>query len=126
MLGIKVKHPGPTLNRWEDFAGWINSVKNAGRDYQYHNKYIEGFVVEDASGYQFKIKLDFYSFWKYMRSHKDKIRRARLKEQTLPAPPDDREAARFHEWLICLSSADLEKKIITLRELFFKEMGREV
>jgi len=135
IIGIKSKAPGPTLKNWKDFSGWIRAVKREGHLYQYREKYIEGFVVEDAAGYQFKIKLDFYSFWKQMRAFKDRIRRARLKEHPLPneppliygsTPGQKEEAARFHDWLVTLSSDDLEQNIIALREIYFRERGVKV
>jgi tRNA splicing ligase len=36
--------------------------------------HIEGFVIEDANKYHVKIKLDFYSFWKQLRSALDAVK----------------------------------------------------
>ncbi len=121
MLGVRVKQPGPTFRAWNDFAGWHRAVERDGRLYQWRGQDIEGFVAEDTAGFQFKIKLDFYSFWKWMRSHRDRVRRAREKGQPLPLPPDDTEAARFHEWLIVQPDDALSQDIIALRERFRAE-----
>ncbi len=118
MLGVRVKQPGPTLRTWAEFEGWHNAVQREGRYYQWRGEHIEGFVAEDLAGFQFKIKLDYYSFWKWMRSHRDRIRRSREKDKPLPAAPDDPEAIRFHEWLIVQPDEALSRDIIQLREAF--------
>ncbi len=121
VLGVRIKSSGPTFKSWKDFEGWHKSVEAQGRYYQWRGEHIEGFVAEDLAGFQFKVKLDFYSFWKWMRGHRDKIRRAREKEQPLPAPPEDPEANEFHEWLIVQSDEMLERDIIQLRREFEAE-----
>jgi predicted kinase len=118
MLGVRVKQPGPTLRTWAEFEGWHNAVGREGRYYQWRGEHIEGFVAEDLAGFQFKIKLDYYSFWKWMRSHRDRVRRAREKGQPLPAAPDDHDAIRFHEWLIVQPDETLTRDIIQLREAY--------
>jgi hypothetical protein len=118
---VRVKQPGPTFANWKDFEGWCKSIEAQGRYYQWRGDNIEGFVAEDLSGFQFKIKLDFYSFWKWMRGHRDKIRRAREKSRPLPAPPDDQLAADFHDWLLIQSDETLNLDIIQLREQFEKD-----
>ena len=123
MLGVAVKQPGPAFRTWKDFQGWLDAVKRDGRQYQWRNQHIEGFVAEDLSGFQFKIKLDYYSFWKWMRSQRDRVRRAREKGQPLPAPPDDREGRTFYEWLIVQSDDALQRDIIQLRDAFEAEHG---
>ena len=122
-IGVRVKQPGPTFTTWKDFAGWCKAIEAQGKYYQWRGEHVEGFVAEDLGGFQFKIKLDFYSFWKWMRGHRDKIRRAREKERPLPAPPDDPDAADFHEWLIVQPDEALERDIIQLRSEFERELG---
>lgn len=43
------------------------------QDYKYRGKYIEGFVIEDSSGFMFKKKCDYYRNWKLLRGIKDRI-----------------------------------------------------
>ncbi len=119
--GIAVKQSGPTLKSWEEFEGWFKAVETAGREYRWRGQHVEGFVAEDVSGFQFKIKLDFYSFWKWMRGHRDKIRRAREKQRPLPMPPDDPLAEKFHNWLIFQPDEALEQDIIQLRAAFERD-----
>jgi len=52
-----------SLKRFEDWIEHIDTI-----DYQFEGRYVKGFVVEDACGFQFKIKLGIYAFWKQMRT----------------------------------------------------------
>lgn len=65
-LCLKVKKEAKRLNNWEEFYTWYQEVTAV--DYFYHGKCIEGFVIEDCTGFMFKLKLHYYSFWKHMRS----------------------------------------------------------
>ena len=121
MLGVAVKQPGPAFRTWKDFQGWLKAVQREGRLYQWRDQHIEGFVAEDLGGFQFKIKLDYYSFWKWMRSQRDRVRRAREKGLPLPAPPDDHQGLAFYEWLIAQSDEALQLDIIQLRDTFETE-----
>lgn len=123
-IGVGIKQPGPTFRQWKDFEGWTRSVSAQGRYFQWKEAHIEGFVAEDADGFLFKIKLDFYAFWKRMRGHRDRVRRAREKGRPLPVmQEDDPEARAFHDWLIARPDGDLTKDIIALREAFHGETG---
>ncbi|MFT5510072.1 MAG: putative kinase [Hyphomicrobiaceae bacterium] len=121
MLGVAVKQPGPTFRNWKDFQGWLDAVQRDGRFYQWRNQHVEGFVAEDLGGYQFKIKLDYYSFWKWMRTQRDRVRRSREKAQPLPSPPEDHEGLAFYEWLIVQSDETLQLDIIQLRNTYEAE-----
>lgn len=56
-----------------EFAGWHNRVHT---DLAWHTERpMEGVVIEDASGFQTKFKTAHYSFWKRMRSRRDRIDR---------------------------------------------------
>ena len=64
-FGFEVKEKAYVIESWEDFFAWYHEV-NA-EDYKYNDQYIEGFVVEDATGYMVKMKLHYYKFWKRLR-----------------------------------------------------------
>lgn len=64
-LNLKVKTRAKIITNWRDFYSWYTEVIT--EDYKFNNKHIEGFVVEDASGFMVKIKLHYYKFWKFMR-----------------------------------------------------------
>ena len=65
-FGFEVKEKAYTLESWEDFFAWYHDVTT--EDYQYNGQNIEGFVLEDNSGYMIKLKLYYYKFWKRLRS----------------------------------------------------------
>ncbi len=122
-IGVRVKGAGPTLSDWNQFEGWNKSIQAQGRYFQWNGKDIEGFVAEDAAGFMFKIKLNYYSFWKAMRTHKDRIRTAREKERPAPLPRfEDEEARRFHDWLATQPTELLDNDIISLRTAYLSDL----
>lgn len=64
-IGFKVKEKAYTIETWEDFFVWYHEV--TAEDYQYNGTDIEGFVIEDSTGYMTKLKLHYYKFWKRLR-----------------------------------------------------------
>jgi len=66
-FGFDVKQQAYVFQKWADFETWYNVV--IAEDWKYNGEYIEGFVLEDSSGYMTKVKLDYYSFWKQMRTY---------------------------------------------------------
>ncbi len=74
-LGIRCKQKAVTLADWREFEAWYTSVQ--GLEYTLNGAHIEGFVIEDSTGWHVKIKLDYYVFWKQMRSALDAIKKGR-------------------------------------------------
>lgn len=66
MIGTPVKKSAGTFNTWGEFYSWYTNVIKP--DYKFDGEYIEGFVIEDNTGYMVKVKTDYYSNWKFMRS----------------------------------------------------------
>jgi len=64
-IGLQAKELAFSFNTWKEFYTWYLDVTR--EDYTYNGKHIEGFVLEDSSGFMFKLKLDFYNTWKQMR-----------------------------------------------------------
>ena len=64
--GFSAKNKAYVLNNWTEFNAWYNEVMD--EDYKYYREYIEGFVIEDVSGFMVKIKGAYYTLWKHMRS----------------------------------------------------------
>lgn len=61
-LGIEHKKKVLTIDNWIEFYGWYKVCsKNMSIEE-------EGYVIEDSSGFMFKLKLPYYNFWKQMRS----------------------------------------------------------
>ena len=105
------------LNSWDEFISWYNEVTK--EDYLYDNDRIEGFVIEDANKFMTKIKLQYYSFWKFMRAVKDEVGRKGYFSRTsgLNSPL----ANQFYGWLRTQTKETLRKDIIALRNMFYKE-----
>lgn len=58
---------------WQQFYDFYSKASAPG--YVYDGHFIEGFVFEDSAGFMTKLKTDYYSFWKHMRSVADGVRR---------------------------------------------------
>lgn len=67
-FGFEVKEQAYIFNSWEEFFNWYVSFVSDGLNYTYIDKYIEGFVIEDSTGFMFKLKSVYYNTWKFMRS----------------------------------------------------------
>lgn len=80
-LGMRLKKKAIVLEDWAAFEAWYESVQ--GMDYTFENKEIEGFVLEDAAGWHVKVKLDYYTFWKQVRSALDQLQKG--KQPRVPA-----------------------------------------
>jgi len=113
---LKLKELGPCIYHPHHLQQWLNTVRKP--DWSMDGKYLEGFVLQDKSGFLLKIKLDYYNHWKRMRSLKDRIRSIMGTGKKLKrALTEDREKA-FAAWCYLCPKALLEKDIITLRNLY--------
>lgn len=118
--GFKPKEKAYEFQEWNEFRDWYNEVQN--EDWMYHDKHIEGFVIEDVKGYMLKLKLYYYSFWKHMRSVAEEVFRSGNYRRTgsLTTP----EANYFFGF--CKKLYEQEEHpthIIELREMFLKEQN---
>lgn len=90
-LGIRCKQKAAVLHDWYEFEGWYE--RSQGIDYTYNDARVEGFVLEDAAGWHVKMKLDYYIFWKQMRTALDAIKKGKTaKVAAHSAYPDMAEA----------------------------------
>ena len=114
---IPLKLKAKVLDNWREFYQWYEEV--TADDYKYKNQYIEGFVLEDSVGFMTKVKLQYYGFWKHMRSVKDDVCKNGYTKYTssLTTPL----ANEFYGWLRQQTREALRKDIITLREMFYGE-----
>ena len=64
-LGIAVKQKEQVFYTYKDFDKFLNGI-DANKDFFDENQ-IEGYVFEDNKGFMFKVKTEFYNFWKFMR-----------------------------------------------------------
>ena len=125
-LGLTIKKQAYELSTWQEFYDWYFEVLE--EDYEYRDDKIEGFVIEDASGYMIKLKLTYYNFWKFMRG---------IAHETLKKGYTDRTsllttpvANEFYAW--CKKQFEngkvdeLPRDIVTLRKMFYKEKENSV
>jgi hypothetical protein len=84
---------------------------------------VEGVVVVDAKGFHFKVKAQFYAFWKFMRGAKDRVASNRRKgtEIEMERFHGNPEATAFVEW--CKRQIDevLEWDIVRLRKAYLAD-----
>ena len=128
ILGIPHKEKAVTFDKWQDFFDFYNTVLD--EKYLYHGRHIEGFVIEDSTGYMVKLKLTYYGFWKAMRNvaheaiYKGYINRT--SKLTTPL------ANYFYGWVKTLheiqrADGNVPQDICTLRKLFFEtEIGKQL
>ena len=115
--GIEVKKDAGTIGCFSDFSNWYKSQMAESLDPGI--SHLEGYVIEDASGFMVKIKLPFYSKWKYMRSVAGLVYNNTPPRRTL-----SKHAQRFYSWLTRKVKEGLPRKsIIDLRDLYFTETG---
>lgn len=128
-FGLTVKEKAYVIHSWSEFFDWYYEVTDA--DYKYLGRDIEGFVIEDASGYMIKLKLCYYNFWKYMRSiAHEAIRKGYIdprRTSGLVTPL----ANHFYGWVKTLHDCEnleaVPRDICTLRKMFFEtEIGKKL
>ena len=121
-FGFEVKTKAITLQNWNEFRSWYDAVMD--EDYRFDGKHIEGFVVEDAVGFMMKVKLEYYRFWKHMRTVAQETLRSgnyrRTGELTTPMAN--------HFFGFCKEIRNEENHpthIIPLREAFLSAYGKQ-
>ena len=122
-FGLEIKKKGVTLENLKSFEGWRHQVmSNTSRK-------IEGWVIEDATGFQVKDKTPFYSFWKLARGMKDAIIREREGGKIANGLNADfldyrgigflaPLATEFKDWCDSQTTQTLKSDIISLRKAF--------
>lgn len=120
-FGMKHKEKAYEIANWQEFFDWYYEVFDP--DYEYHDRKIEGFVIEDSAGYMVKLKLTYYNFWKFMRSvAQEAIRKGYIQRTAALTTP---LANEFYAWVKQLHDVEdkdsIPRDICTLRRLFYKE-----
>lgn len=123
--GLKVKELAFEIANWSDFFDWYNEVTQ--EDYEYNGKKIEGFVIEDSKGFMTKLKLNYYNFWKFMRSvAHETLRNGHFRRTGALATATANNFYAFCQKLYEEAETKEEKEkiprnIIALRKLFYQE-----
>ena len=127
-IGLTCKQRAAVCHDWAEFCQWYDSVQ--GMDYHYSQNqsdrpiYIEGFVLEDAAGWQVKLKLDYYSFWKQMRSALAAVV-AGKKPRIKPECPDPELARQVIDYMQSLPIEQLANmSIIELRQRWSSQQSQ--
>ena len=107
-IDFKIKEPLVVLETFADYYGFVKTLNSASL---FLNNYIEGVVFEDDSGSapnMFKLKTDWYSFWKYMRGFRDRII-SRIKKDTKPGQNPTIEKSNLNKLKAHLHTAEAIK-----------------
>ena len=118
-FNLEVKERAKVFNNWNEFYNWYNEVIQ--EDYKYNNEYIEGFVLEDSNNFMFKLKLNYYKFWKQMRTLSKEVLKYGYCRKT--SSLNNPLANSFYGWLREQYEKNkdiLKKDIISLREMYYK------
>lgn len=111
------------FENWQKLSAWINNIEKDSVLEDAKNK-IEGWVLQDAADFQFKIKTNYYSHWKYMRSIKDRKAKSldggKVFEKNIPNSND--LILKFAEWIDTKDLAYLQQDIIKIRRDFLQEV----
>jgi predicted kinase len=113
-LGCEVKRAHRVLENWLEFQVWHQEVSVPGYKLG-GSEDVEGFVIEDSRKFMTKIKLEYYSFWKFMRSVKDRHFAGKPALEKVLANPKSKE---FVDWLIANDHPEEARGIIKLRERY--------
>lgn len=115
LLDIDYKQIEGSIPDYDSFLDWYNYVSK-----DFYNE-IEGWVIEDMEGFMFKVKAPYYSFWKKMRSMKDRVAKGR----PIKLGHFAKKTKGFYIWLLKQDIELLAKDIISLRKLYEQDIEEE-
>lgn len=125
-FGLTPKEKAFEIATWQEFFDWYYDILD--EDYEYNGRKIEGFVIEDSTGYMTKLKLSYYNFWKFMRniSH-EAIKNGYIKRTSALTTP---LANEFYAWVKDLHNYEdkdsIPKDICTLRRMFYQSKAGDI
>lgn len=89
-FGLEVKRRAMLLPTPQAFEGWYAKV-TSDLSWRFQGREdIEGMVIEDAAGFQTKVKLPHYAFWKRMRSAKERLCKILERREALDVATEER------------------------------------
>lgn len=95
---LPVKEKTCELHTKKQFAEWYAQVSAKGYVPEDGNP-IEGYVLEDADGFMAKVKTDWYSYWKRIRSVIHDVMKRGKSSRIPDIQQDHPEIEPFYEWL---------------------------
>ena len=125
-IGVKYKTKAIEIANWSDFVDWYNEVLDP--DYEFNGRIIEGFVIEDSTGFMTKLKLTYYNFWKFMRgvTH-ETLQRGHFHKTSALTTPTANDYYGFIKGIYDQTDKEtrqsLPRDIIYWRKEFYKEKG---
>ena len=90
---IEIKELIYTVNNLEEFEERFSIIKQ--EDFRLNNHYVEGFVIEDSTGFMFKYKSEYYKKWKFLRSKMESA----IKNNDYKTKSNDELENRFMKYL---------------------------
>lgn len=81
-FGLTAKRRAIEFKNPQMFQGWYDAACSD-LTWRYKGEDIEGMVLEDRNGFQTKVKLPHYAFWKRMRSAKERLAGAMAQLESL-------------------------------------------
>lgn len=121
-LGYNVKEMAEEFDNAVDLVQWIEDVQ--GDEFVWNGEEVEGFVVEDATGFMFKVKSGFYKMWKKLRAvAHDVMKQGYIKKTSMLVNVVDN---LFYGWIRAHREVEgLPQDIISLRKRFMEERQNE-
>ncbi len=77
ILSVQVKERVEVFSNWSEFSDWYAKIEN-NIEHGLEGEFIEGYVIECSDGFMFKIKTEYYQFWKKMRGVLDKLSKGKV------------------------------------------------
>lgn len=133
-FGFDVKKRSMSFNTKFQFLNWYRSAE---RDLSFtvKGRPVEGFVIEDASGFMTKWKSPYYRFWKQMRAQHLRVSKALQNGQVKSNPATGirgtewmteemvERAVDFNSWMLSKSADQIGQDIISARKLYEADRG---
>jgi hypothetical protein len=132
-LGLEVKQRAMSFRSFEQMKGFLDN-KEGDLNWRFEGRDIEGFVFEDAAGFQTKDKVTNYSFWKEMRGAKDRLARMLKQREEIMSRPNQKrnevavlDLDRKIEGLFDRKPHPLSRDFISwLREQPWEALGKDI
>lgn len=132
-LGLEVKQRAMTFRSFDQMKGFMDK-KEGDLNWRFEGRDIEGFVFEDAAGFQTKDKVTNYSFWKDMRGAKDRLARMLKQREEIMSRPNQKrneiavqEIDRKIEGLFDRKPHPLSRDFISwMREQPLEALGKDI